>query len=324
MTLPHILQLIMRLAIAQLAPIFLDRARTLAKAADAVRAASAKGASLVAFGETFVPAYPFWLSRTDGARFDSEDQKELHAIYLDQAVTIERGDLAPLCDAARASNIAVIVGVAERPRDRGHTIYCSRVFIDAAGEVCSVHRKLMPTYEERLSWGIGDGSGLVAHAVGEFTVGALNCWENWMPLARAALYAQGEDLHVALWPGCARLTSDITRFIAKESRSFVVSAGVLLRESDIPANIPHRARMCPTRGETIYDGGSCIAAPDGSWVVEPIVNREEIIVAEIDHALVRGERQNFDPAGHYARPDVLRLTVNRRRQTMLHDDVIPW
>ncbi len=305
----------MKLAVAQIAPVFMDRARTVARVAAAVGDAASKGAAIVCFGETLVPAYPFWLSRTDGARFDSGDQKELHAMYLDQSVTIGRGDLAPIQDAARAGNTAVVLGVAERPNDRGHTIFCSRVFIDQRGEVVSVHRKLMPTYEERLAWGIGDGAGLVTHRVNEFTVGALNCWENWVPLARAALYAQGEDLHVALWPGCERLTRDITRFIAKESRSFVVSASVILREQDIPKNFPHRARCCPTPGEFIYDGGSCIAAPDGSWVVEPVVNREELIIADLDHAMVRRERQNFDPAGHYGRPDVLRLIVDRRRQT---------
>ncbi|MBL8746571.1 MAG: carbon-nitrogen hydrolase family protein [Phycisphaerae bacterium] len=304
----------MKIAIAQIAPVFLDRGRTIAKAAASVRDAAAKHAALACFGETLIPAYPFWLSRTDGARFDAADQKELHARYLDQAVNIERGDLDPLREAARAGNIAVVVGIAERPDNRGQTIYCSRVFINARGEVASVHRKLMPTYEERLAWGIGDGAGLITHRLGEFTLGALNCWENWMPLARAALYAQGEDLHVALWPGCRRLTGDITRFIARESRSYVVSASVLLREQDIPPDFPDRSRCCPTAGEHIYDGGSCIAAPDGSWLVEPVVNREEIIYADIDHALVRRERQNFDPSGHYARPDILRLIVDRRRQ----------
>jgi nitrilase len=187
------------------------------------------------------------------------------------------------------------------------------VVIDERGGIASVHRKLMPTYEERLAWGIGDGAGLVTHRVGEFTVGALNCWENWMPLARVALYAAGEDLHVALWPGCERLTRDITRFIALESRSFVISVSSLIRERDIPADVPLRDRMAQP-GETIYDGGSCIAGPDGEWIVEPLVGREKLIVAELDHAHVLEERQNFDPAGHYSRPDVLRMVVNRQRQ----------
>lgn len=134
-----------------------------------------------------------------------------------------------------------------------------------------------------------------------------------MPLARASLYGQGETLHVALWPGCARLTSDITRLIALESRSFVVSACGLVREQDIPPDVPHRDRMA-NPGEIIYDGGSCIAGPDGVWIVEPLEAVEDLVVVDLDPDAVRRERQNFDPSGHYARPDILRLSVDRSRQ----------
>ncbi|MFN0137797.1 MAG: carbon-nitrogen hydrolase family protein [Phycisphaerae bacterium] len=305
----------MRFAVAQVSPVFLDRLATTQKAANSIRAAAAKGAKLVAFGETLIPAYPLWLSRTDGARFEAADQKELHALYLRESVNIDRGDLAPLCDAACDCRIAVVVGIAERATDRGgHSIYCSCVFIAADGQIKSVHRKLMPTYEERLAWAIGDGAGLVTHAVGEFTVGALNCWENWMPLARTALYAAGENLHVAIWPGCKRLTEDITRFIAREGRSFVISASSIIRGSDIPTNTPQRSRIVASESELLYDGGSCIAGPDGAWIVEPVVGREELIVADLDLTRVYEERQSFDPVGHYARPDVLRLSVSRERQ----------
>ena len=145
-----------------------------------------------------------------------------------------------------------------------------------------------------------------------------------MPLARAALYAAGENLHIALWPGSVRLTRDITRFIARESRSYVISACGLIREQDLPADMPLRERIGQP-GETFYDGGSCIAGPDGEWIVEPVANEEALLTADLDMDRVWQERQNFDPAGHYARPDVLRLTVDRRRHlpAEFQDDQAP-
>ena len=304
----------MKIALAQIAPVFLDRAATTDKIVRWIADAADQSAALVAFGETLLPGYPFWPCRTDGARFNADDQKEWYSLYVEQAVDIAGGQLDSIRDAARRHRLAVIVGVAERARDRGGTVFCSRVFIDAAGDVLSVHRKLMPTYEERLVWGMGDGAGLRVHRVGAFHVGALNCWENWMPLARAALYSAGEDVHVMLWPGSRQLTRDITRFIALESRGYVLSVGGLLRDSDLPARLPDREKLAST-GELLYDGGSCVAGPDGSWIVEPAIGTERLILADLDPALIRRERQNFDPAGHYARPDVLCLGVNQKRQT---------
>ncbi|MCK6485504.1 MAG: carbon-nitrogen hydrolase family protein [Phycisphaerae bacterium] len=302
-----------RVAIGQIASAFLNREAATARVVAAINRAAEAGCQLVAFGEALIPAYPLWICRTDGARFDNAEQKALHALYLDQAVAPDRGHLDPISDAARRGRIAVVLGIAERAADRGgHSLFCSRVVIDGGGKTLSIHRKLMPTYEERLAWGIGDGAGLVTHAIGPFMLGALNCWENWLPLARAALYAAGEDLHVMLWPGSANLTRDITRFVAMESRSFVLSASAIVRESDLPADMPLRERIAQP-GEMLCDGGSCIAGPDGRWMVEPVVGREELLVADLDPARVREERHNFDPAGHYARPDVLRLIVDRRR-----------
>lgn len=300
----------MKLALAQIAPVFLDRAATSAKIVQAIEEAGRGGASFVVFGETLLPGYPSWIDRTGGARFNAQDQKELHAHYLDQAIDIAAGQLEEICSAAAKNGVAVCLGMAER---EAYSVFASRVMIDASGEILSVHRKLRPTYEERLSWSPGDGAGLVVHPIGEFQVGALNCWENWMPLARASLYAQGEDLHCMLWPGSPRNTIDLTPVVAKESRSFVVSVSGLLRASDVPADFPYRESFVPDADELINDGGSCLAAPDGSWIVEPIVGREAVVVAEIDIARVREERQNFDPSGHYSRPDVLQLKVHRER-----------
>lgn len=304
----------MKAALAQIAPVFLDRAATTTNAIDAIKLASSRGASLVVFGETFLPAYPLWLSRTDAARFDAQDQKELHALYLQQAVQIERGDINAICNAARDNKIWVVIGIAEKPLDRGgHSIYATAVTIDNEGTIVSAHRKLMPTYEERLAWSPGDAHGLVAHDCHDFRIGTLNCWENWMPLPRAALHAQGVNLHIAIWPGAVENTQDITRFIARESRSYVLSASTLIRASDIPAHIPHRNRIVTNESETMHNGGSAAANPDGSWLLEPQPDTEDVFIVELDRAFVDRERQNFDPSGHYARPELLKLSVDRTR-----------
>ncbi len=138
-----------------------------------------------------------------------------------------------------------------------------------------------------------------------------------MPLPRAALYAQGEDLHVAVWPGSEHNTQEITRFMALEGRSYVISVSGLMRGSDIPEDTPYRSEIIADSQQLFADGGSCVAAPDGTWLVEPVVGEEKLILATLDHQRVREERQNFDPAGHYARPDVTRLTVNRQRQSTI-------
>lgn len=305
-------------AAAQLAPVWLDRDATLARVVDFVHEAGREGAALVAFGEALVPGYPFWLSITDGARFDSAVQKRLHAAYLEQAVAIESNQLDAVQRAAADHGITVVLGVVERAIDRGgHSLYCSLVTIGGDGEILSVHRKLVPTYEERLSWAPGDGHGLKTHPLGRFTLGALNCWENWLPLARASLHAQGEDLHVAAWPGSQRNTEDISRFMAKEGRSYVVSVSGLLRKGDIPTGFPCRDEVLAACPDTLADGGSAVAGPDGAWVRAPVTNQEALILAELDHARVREERQNLDVSGHYSRPDVLRLTMNTKRQRVL-------
>lgn len=305
-----------RVGLAQIAPVWLDRAATTRKLTDWIGKAAAEDCDLVVFGEALLPGYPFWVERTDGARFDSELQKELFAHYAEQSVVVERGDLSPIQNTAKQHGIAVYLGCMERAQDRGgHSLYCSMIYIDAAGDIGSVHRKLVPTYEERLVWASGDGHGLRTHRVGPFTAGGLNCWENWLPLARAALYAQGEDLHVAIWPGARRNTQDITRFIALESRSYVVSVSGLMRASDIGDDLPHAELLKSSADAVMADGGSCVAAPTGDWLLEPQTGSESLRVAELDQRIVLEERQNLDVAGHYSRPDVTRLVVNRQRQS---------
>ncbi|WP_299243282.1 carbon-nitrogen hydrolase family protein [uncultured Aquimarina sp.] len=307
---------LLTVALAQISPVWLDKAATIEKIKKSITEAASKNAELVVFGETLLPGYPFWVSLTDGAQFDNTVQKEIHAHYAQNAVVIEQGDLDTICSLAKEHKIAVYLGIIERPLDRGgHSLYASLVYIDQQGDIQSVHRKLQPTYEERLTWAPGDGNGLRVHSLKAFTVGGLNCWENWMPLPRVALYGQGENLHVAVWPGSDYNTKDITRFIARESRSYVISVSSLMRKEDFPLTTPHLDEILKKSPDVLGNGGSCIAGPDGEWILEPVLNKEGLLIETLDFNRVLQERQNFDPVGHYSRPDVTQLSVNRERQS---------
>lgn len=305
---------ILKVALAQIAPVWLDKFATLSLVQNKIKEAAQQGCELIIFGEGLVPGYPWWLSITHASAWDNRIQKEIHAHYARNSVQIEKGDLHEIQALAKTHRVAVYLGIIERPQDRGgHSLYCSLVYINPEGEICSVHRKLQPTYEERLTWSPGDGNGLQVHSLKEFTVGGLNCWENWMPLARTALYGLGENLHIAVWPGAVRNTENITRMIAQESRSFVISVSNLMRKSDFPSSTPHLDYILENCPELLANGGSCIAGPDGKWILEPVADQEGLLIQTLDFNRVLEERQNFDPVGHYSRPDVLKLGVNRER-----------
>ena len=280
------------------------------------RPAATEDVDLLAFGETHLGGYPFWLSMTDGARFDDDGQKRAYAWYLEAAVELDGPQLRLITEAAADHRVFTYLGIAERGSGlaRG-SVFATLVAIDPDRGLVSAHRKLQPTYEERLAWAAGDGHGLRVHAVSgragdTLRVGGLNCWENWLPQARLAMYAGGEDIHVSAWPGAVRNTIDITRFIALEGRVYSLAAGTLLSRADVPDDFPLAGAL--PDGDWA-DGGSAIAAPDGRWLREPVGGTEGLVAADVDLARVREERQNFDPTGHYARADVFELRVDRRR-----------
>lgn len=308
----------LQVALAQISPVWLNKNKTLDKVKTAMLEAYKEKAQLIVFGEGLLPGYPFWLALTNGAQWDLKINKVLHAHYAQNSVNIENGDLDEVCALASQYKMAVYIGIIERASNRGgHSLYCSLVFINDQGVICSVHRKLQPTYDERLTWAPGDGNGLQVHSYKGFTLGGLNCWENWMPLPRAALYGMGENVHCAVWPGSEHNTKDITRFIARESRSYVISVSALMTKNDFPKDTPYFEELLDAAPDNLANGGSCVANPDGSWLIEPIVNSEGVFCTEIYLNRIYEERQNFDPSGHYSRPDVTQLHLNRERQSTL-------
>jgi nitrilase len=301
----------MRVGAVQAAPRWLDRSGTIDLVVSKIEEAAGGGAELVVFPETFIPGYPVWADLTNTSAWEDPNQQEAFAWYLDQAVDVNGAEFARVIEACRDAGIFGYVGVAERSRSGG-SVYCALVAIHPEQGIVGVHRKLKPTFAERLIWADGDGAGLVVHDWNGARLSGLNCWENWMPLARTAMYGQGAEIHVAVWPGSARLTEDISRFIAREGRLFVVSVGAVYRSEHIPEGFPLTDQL-KAHGDRYYNGGTIVVAPDGEVLVGPVHHEETIVYADLDLAQVRRQRQNFDPAGHYSRPDVLHLEVNRTR-----------
>lgn len=310
----------MKIAAAQTSPAWGDPDATTDVAFDWIGRAADESVDLVAFGETFLSGYPFWLSRTNSTAWDDAGQKAAYAHYLAGAIGLEGPEIGKIASRVAETGVFTYIGITERGESEG-TVFATYVGIDPDRGVVSAHRKLTPTYDERMVWGPGDGHGLRVHEVGEFKVSGLNCWENWVPAIRHVLYAQGTQLHVAGWPGSRGLTDDISRFIAREGRCYVLSAAHMLSTESIPEDFPLREAALRDEDGYFYPGGSAIASPDGSWVVEPVYGEESLVTAEIDLAVVRGERENFDPAGHYFRADVIDVSVDRsRRQAVRFSD----
>ena len=310
----------MRVGAAQLRPAWLDRSRTIDKVVEAIEKAHGLGIKLLAFPEAFVSGYPFWICRTNGAAWDDAQQKRAYAQFLDSAVEVPSSDVATVVEASRDFGVSVYLGVNERGVQAGRgSIYCSLLAVHAEAGLLGVHRKLVPTYDERLCWAPGDGHGLVVHRFGDFNVGGLNCWENWMPMARFALYAGGEDIHISVWPGNASVSNDATRLIAMEGRVWSVNASGVLSLSDVPSDFAFYDQLRADGVDEIFTGGSSIVDPSGKVVASAAQGEEDIIWFDVDAATVRGQRQNFDPTGHYYRPDVFQLSVDRSRRQAIRE-----
>lgn len=293
-----------RVAGIQIAPVFLNARDTWRKLVSYIREAGSNGAELVTWGETLVPGYPVWLSPSGGARFNDSEQKTAYSTYWREALSLDGEIVGEMRSVAKELGIMLMGGIAEK---EGSSIYCTLLTIGGDGSILGRHRKVKPTYEERLVWADGDGLGLKTYPLKDARVGGLNCWENWLPLARASLHKQGELIHVAVWPGNLRNTEDITRFIALEERSWVISVSGFLRSEDFShlakEDFPMKEVMESFDGNWM-NGGTVISDPTGRFVADPLVNEEGIVYADLDTLTAIKERQNFDISGHYSRFDI--------------------
>src|SRR5262245_28527096 len=302
-----------RLAVAQseVAPIL---AAGVSKVVALVADAAASGATLVAFPETFLPGYPIWLDVCrDVALWDHPPVKRVYRRMADESVVVPSDTTRALAAAARDGNITLVIGVIERvAKGTGQgTLYNSILTFGPDGSLLNHHRKLVPTYTERMVWGPGDGAGLRAVDTPAGKVGALVCWEHWMPLARHAMHESGEDVHVALWPTVHEMHQVASRQYAFEGRCFVLASGSVMRASALPTELEPHPEKVPSREHWVMRGGSAIIAPDGSCVAGPVYDEPALLVADVDLGRVRVERMTLDVTGHYHRPDVFVFSITR-------------
>jgi predicted amidohydrolase len=295
-------------AVAQAAPAVLDLPACIAKACDWIREAGRRGAQLIAFPETWIPVYPLWCDAGTFGKWGHAPSKRLQARLAENALVVPSAATEVLCRAARDARCGVVLGANELVRSG--SLYNALVFISPAGELLGRHRKLVPTFGERLVWGYGDASGIRAFEMSGARVGGLVCWEHWMPIPRHILHSEGEQVHVAAWPHAGEIHQLASRHFAFEGRAFVLVAASFLTRSMLPADF-ELAEDFAAAPEVLLNGGSAIIGPDAAYVAEPVHGREALLLAELDLRRVAEEKLTLDVAGHYSRPDLFDLRVRR-------------
>jgi nitrilase len=295
-------------ACVQAEPVILDRDATIEKLGHLAAEAAGNGAKLLVFPEAFVPAYPSSVWARALAGWAEPGAKEAFALFARESVEVPGEAADRLAEIARENEVWLVTGVTERDPERPGTLYNTLLYHAPDGSLALKHRKLVPTNHERLVWGQGDGEGLRAIETGIGRLGGLICWENYMPLARFALYESGVEIYVASTADDGDNWQPTLVHIAREARAFVISPSHFQRASSYPTNFP-LARLLDGI-DLVGRGGSAILAPDGSYLAGPLYGEEGILYAELDPVRLDEERQRFDPAGHYHRPDVLGLRVS--------------
>ena len=305
-----------KVAAVQATPVFLDREATIDKACELIATAGREGARLIVFPEAFIPSYPEWVWAIPSG--EQGLLNELYAELLTNAVTIPSDATDRLCRAAKLANAYVVMGMSERNVEAsGASLYNTMLYIDAQGEILGKHRKLVPTGGERLVWAQGDGSTLQVYDTPLGKLGGLICWENYMPLARYAMYAWGTQIYIAATWDCGQPWLSTIRHIAKEGRVYVIGCCIAMRKDDIPDRYTMKQKYYADMDEWINVGDSAIVSPEGHFIAGPVRKQEEILYAEIDPRMMQGPKWMLDVAGHYARPDVFQLTVHTDARQMI-------
>lgn len=307
----------MKIAIIQQSPVLLDLPKTMEKAVKYIEEVVALGAELIIFPEAFFPGYPAWIWRLrPGGDWGITDQ--IHQRLQKNSVDLEKDGLKPIREAARKYKVTIVAGLHEIDGQLSRsTLYNSVVVIGPDGEMLNCHRKLMPTNPEKMVWGQGDASGLKVIETPVGRLGTLICWENFMPLARYAIYAQGVEIYIAPTYDSGDAWLGTMQHIAREGGCWVISAGVALSNRDIPDDFPGRNDLYQDTEEWINPGDSTVITPRGEIVSGPHHNTQENILVEIDIEEVAISRRGFDVAGHYSRPDIFTLNVDTTAQTSI-------
>jgi nitrilase len=303
-----------RVAVVQAASIIMDKDKSIDKAIDLTKEASKKGAKIVVFPEAFVPSYPRGLSfgTKVGSRSDKGRKDWLR--YWENAIVVPSDDTERLGNVARDAGVYLIIGVIERDNETsGGTVYCTVLFFSPDGTLMGKHRKLKPTGSERLIWGEGDGSTLPVFDTEYGKIGALICWENYMPLARAAMYAKGVQIYIAPTADARDVWQSTIRHIALEGRCFVLSCNQYVTKDMYPTDLACYDDLESSPDEMTV-GASAIVNPLGDYLVAPVMGREEILITDLDLRDIAYSQFDFDVVGHYARPDVFKLLVNEEKK----------
>jgi nitrilase len=304
-----------RVAIVQSSPTFLDLDASLAKAITLTADAASRGARLIAFGETWLPGYPAWLDHcSDVALWDHRPSKDVFAKLRQNSLTVPGKETEALAQVAGDLKVTLVIGANERVETGpgNGTLYNTLLTFTPDGQLANHHRKLVPTYTERLVWGQGDGRGLRSIATPGGRVGGLICWEHWMPLARQAMHITGEHIHVAVWPTVHQMHQVASRHYAFEGRCFVLAAGMVMRVKDMPKELRLTPELDADPESILLYGGSTIFGPDGKYVVEPLCDQEDIIIADLDLDALDRERMTLDVSGHYNRSDLFTFRVETK------------